>query len=244
MSLASLRPRAIVEIVDATFAFYRANVATIVTVVMLLLAPPALVKLVVPASFERMIDITVNLLVPVAQGAIAIIVAGAVERDERLDVGDALRGAASRTGSLIAAQIASGLMVIIGFVLLIVPGLIALAWTAVCNPVVMIEQVGYSKALERSRALARGRWGHVLGTFFLSWGIALLVMIGAAVLVGILGFEGAIGGLLVELLVAVLLPIPAIATTLLYFDLRVRAESADLDAMVAALPASAPAPVL
>jgi hypothetical protein len=143
---------------------------------------------------------------------------------------------------LIAVQIASGLMVFIGLVLLLVPGLIALAWTAVCVPVVMLERLGYSQAIDRSRALGRGQWRHVLGTLLLSWGLALLIMMGAGFIVGLLGAGTRIGDVLVELLFAVVLPIPTIAMTFLYYDLRVRTESADLDAMISALPTPASAP--
>jgi hypothetical protein len=241
MSLASHRPRSVGGIVDATFNAYRANFATFVTVALLVIAPPAIAKLLVPAALERIIDLVGNLLIPIGNGAIAIIIAAAVERDEALDAGEALRLSSGRSGSLIAVQVASGLMVLIGLVLLVAPALIALVWTAVAVPVVMVEEVGYSEAITRSRALARGRWKHVLGALVLSWGIALLLLVGAGVVMGALGADGPVAGLMIDLLFAVVLPVPAIAMTLLYYDLRVRAESADLDAMISALPASTPA---
>lgn len=241
MSLATHRPRTIGEIVDATFLLYRAHFATIITVAMLVVAPPAIIKVVVPAEFERILDLIGNLLIPIGQGAITSIVAAAVERGETLSSGDALRSTGGRTGSLIAVQIAAGLMVVIGLILLVVPGLIAFAWTAVCIPVVMLERLGYSKAIDRSRALSRGQRGHVLGTLLLSWGLALLIMLGAGLIVGALGTAGErIGNALVELSFALVIPIPTIAMTLLYYDLRVRTESADLDAMISALPTSIP----
>lgn len=242
MSLARHRSRSVGEIVDATFSLYRANFSTIVTVAMLIVAPPAIAKVLAPVEAERIIDFIGNILIPISQGAIATIVAAAVERGETLNVGDALRSTTGRTGSLIAVQIASGLMAFIGLVLLVVPALVALVWTAVCVPVVMVEQLGYSKAIDRSRELARGRWRHVLGTLFLSWGVALLLILGAGVVVGLLGLDDRIAGLVVELLFAMVLPVPAIAMTFLYYDLRVRNEGADLDVMMSALPAPTPVP--
>ena len=242
MSLASHRPRNIGEIVDATFILYRAHFATIITVAMLVVAPPAILKAVVPADFARILELVGNLLIPIGQGAITGIVAAAVERGETLNGGDALRSTTGRTGSLIAVQIASGLMVFIGFILLVVPALIALVWTAVAVPVVMVEQLGYSKAIDRSRALGRGKWRHVFGTLLLSWGLAFLIMFGAGIILGVLGAGDRIGDVLASLLFAVVLPVPTIAMTLLYYDLRVRTESADLDAMISALPTPIPAP--
>jgi hypothetical protein len=237
MTLADHRPRTIGEIVDATFNLYRAQFATIVTVALLIVGPPAILKVVLPAEFQRVLDFVANLLVPIVQGAITSIVVATVERGETATAGDAFRSTGERSGSLIAVQIASGLMVFIGLVLLIVPGVIALAWTAVAIPVVMIERLGYSKAIDRSRALARGRRGHVLGTLLLSWGIGLLIMLGAGVVAGVVGASDRSTDVLVDLLFGAVLPIPTIAMALLYYDLRVRTESADLDAMISELPA-------
>jgi hypothetical protein len=236
MSLASHRLRSVGEIVDATFNLYRAHFATIITVAMIVVAPPEILKLVVPAGLERVVDFVGNLLVPIGQGAIVSIVAAVIERGETLTSVDALRTTGGRAGSLIAVQLASGLMVFIGLVLLVVPGVIAVVWTAVGLPVVMIEGLGYSKAIDRSRALARGKWGHVLGTLLLSWGVALLIMLGAGFAIGLLGASDRVGAVVVALLFAALLPIPTIATVLLYYDLRVRTESVDLDAMISELP--------
>lgn len=238
MSLASHRARTVGELVDATFTLYRAKFSTVVTIAMLIVAPPAIIKALIPVEWRPVVELVGNLLSPIALGAIAALVSAFVERDESLDVGDALRSTSGLRGSLVAVQIASGLLVLIGLILLVVPGLIVLAWTAVAVPVVVIERLGYSKAIERSRALARGRWGHVVGTMLLSWGLAFLLLVGGGVIAGIIG---SIGEMLVELLFAVALPVPAIAMSLLYYDLRVRTESADLDAMISALP---PTPAL
>jgi hypothetical protein len=240
MSLATYRPRTVAEIVDATFGFYRANLATLVTVAVVVLGPIAILKGVAPAAWGRILDVAGNLLVPVAEGAITLVVAAAVERSERLDVGAALRGLSDRVGSLIAVQIASGLMMLIGLILLVVPGVIAIIWTAVAIPVVIVEQVGYSRAIDRSRALVRHRWMPVLGTLLLAWGLAFVIMIGGGAVGGLLGLNDRVADLVFDLLFAAVIPIPAIALTLLYFDLRVRAEGADLEALASELHAVAP----
>jgi hypothetical protein len=241
MSLAQHRSRSVAEIVDSTFTFYRANLAALVTLFILVLGPGAILKSVAPPEWQAALDVVGNLLIPLGQGAVAAMVAASVELDTRLSLGAALRAVAGRTGSLIGVQITSGLMMIIGLILLVVPGVIALIVTAVGIPVVVIEDLGYSKALERSRALVRGRWKPVLGTLLLSWGIAFLLLMGAAFILGLLNLSERVAGLLIDLLIAAILPVPAIAMTLLYYDLRVRTEGADLDAMAAALPAPEPA---
>lgn len=241
MSLAEHRSRSVAEIVDATFNFYRGHAAALVTVLTLVLGPAAILKVWAPLEWQRAFDIIGNLLLPVGQGAVAAMVAASVERNERLDVGAALQGVAGRIGSLIAIQVASGLMMFIGLVLLVVPGVIALIVTAVGIPVVVIEDLGYSQALDRSRALVRGRWKPVLGTLLLSWGLALLLLIGGGFVMGFLNLAERVVSLLIDLLFVTILPVPAIAMTLLYYDLRVRREGADLDALAASLPAAASA---
>jgi hypothetical protein len=239
MSLATHRARSVGELVDATFILYRAHFATMLTVAMIFMAPVALLKGVIPAEFGQLTEIVGNLLAPIAQGAIISIVAAVVERGETLSSGDALRSTTGRGGSLIAVQIASGLMMMIGLVFLIVPGVIALAWTAVAAPVVMIERVGYSKAIERSRELGRGRRKHALGALLLSWGIAFLIISGTGLVLGAVGADERSTEVVGWLVFAGVVPIPTITLALLYYDLRIRTESADLDAMISELPAPA-----
>jgi hypothetical protein len=241
MSLANHRPRGVGEILDASFTFYRANFATCLTIAMIVIAPAAVIKAFVPPALLQLVGFIGNLFVFIAQGAIAAMVAASIERGETLDVGTAFRATAGRRGSLIGAQIESGLMVVIGFILLVIPGFIALAWTAVSVPVVVVEGLGYSKAVSRSGALSRGRWGHVLGTLLLSWAIAIVLLVGMSAVAGITGIGTGVVTFVSEILFAFVIPVPSIAMTFLYYDLRVRTESADLDAMVAELPTSTPA---
>ena len=241
MSLANRRPLGVGELLDATFSFYRTHLAAVVTVAMIVIVPPAIAKALVPAEFDRIVELAGNLLLPMGQGAIAVMVAAAIERSETLSVGEGFQGIAGQGASLIGAQIMTGLMVIIGLILFIVPGVIALAWTAVAVPVVVIEQLGYSKAIERSRALSRHHRGHVLGVLITSWLIALLIIIGLGIVVGLLGIDERITNFIADILFAIVFPLPAIAMTFLYYDLRVRTESADIEAMIAELPSTGPA---
>jgi hypothetical protein len=240
MSLANYRPRTIGEIVDAAATLYRAHFATVVIVTMIIVVPPAIVKMFVPDWAGGIVDLIGNLLIPISQGAIAAVVAGAIERGEAMDVGQAFRSTRGRVGSLITVQIASGILVVLGMILLVIPGFIAIAVTAVCVPVVMIEQLDQTKAITRSRVLARGQWMRVLGTVALAWGVSFLIIIGASLIMGLVITNGVIVDLTGDIIIGLVLPVPAITTTLIYYDLRVRTESADLDAMISGLPPEAP----
>ena len=65
-------------------------------------------------------------------------------------------------GRLIAADLLVSLVVVIGLVLLIVPGVVFLAWFAFVAPVIEIEDRGLRDSFRRSRELVKGRFWVVL----------------------------------------------------------------------------------
>jgi hypothetical protein len=65
-------------------------------------------------------------------------------------------------GRLITADILVSVVVVIGLVLLIVPGVVFLAWFAFVAPVIEIEDRGLRDSFRRSRELVRGRFWVVL----------------------------------------------------------------------------------
>lgn len=146
----------------------------------------------------------------------------------------------SALGRLLVASVLQALCLAIGFVLCVIPGVIAMLWFMFTPPAVILEGLGGTKALQRSKKLAQG----YLGRNFLV--LVLLMIIGGVV--G--GLVGGIFGVLVELLrqmlhiqAAFLLRTVVVATStlgasfsivamiLLYYDLRVRKEAYDAAAL-------------
>jgi hypothetical protein len=113
----------------------------------------------------------------------------------------------------------------------------------VATPVAAIEGLKNSAALARSRDLTRGHFWHVLGTMLLAWIIVMGLLFGLAIALGMvfasIGVPERLTELLTGLLMVPLFPLIAVTTSLLYYDLRVRGEGADVQAMVNALPESA-----
>jgi hypothetical protein len=120
---------------------------------------------------------------PMLQGAVFY---GAM-RDldgERASADDCLRAGRRRWGTLLGLTIWSGLLVGLGFIFLIVPGVIlALRWS-VAGPIVALEGRGIQEAMERSGKLTEGRRGAI----FLLFAILLLA---ALFLGGVIGVAGA-----------------------------------------------------
>jgi hypothetical protein len=73
-----------------------------------------------------------------------------------------LRGLA-RVLPVIATSILEGLAIVIGLVLFVAPGLIALAAFAVALPACVVERAGPISSLSRSAELTRGYWWPILG---------------------------------------------------------------------------------
>src|ERR1019366_4036121 len=132
-------------------------------------------------------------------------------QDGRRDAtpGQLLRAATPGIGQLILVGIVAGLGIVIGFFLIIVPGLILITIWSVAAPVVV---------LGRSRELVRGNGWQVFGVIVV---LDVLVTIVAVVLDGIANSAGTGAGIVVRVIVGVLTaPLTALAAAVLYFDLR------------------------
>ncbi|MEA2208153.1 MAG: hypothetical protein QOF54_630 [Solirubrobacteraceae bacterium] len=160
-------------------------------------------------------------------------------QDGRRDhsVGDLLRAVTPVLGQLILVGIVAGLGIVIGFVLVIVPGLILITIWSVAAPVVVLERPGGLAALGRSRDLVRGNGWQVFGVIFV---LFFLILIVSFAIEAAANSAGTGAGLVARVVVGVLTgPLSALAQAVLYFELR-RVKKG-LDAPVAA-PASPAAP--
>jgi hypothetical protein len=154
-------------------------------------------------------------------------------QDGRRDAtpGQLLRAVTPVLGQLILVGALAGVGIVIGFVLLIVPGLILITIWSVAAPVVVLEHPGAVAALRRSRDLVRGNGWQVFGVILV---LDLLVLILAFAVEAAAASAGAGVGIVVEVVVGVLTaPVSALAAAVLYFKLR---------DPVASPPAPGPAP--
>lgn len=152
-------------------------------------------------------------------------------------IGSSLRAAARRLAPLIVVQILYVIGVVLGFILLIVPGVWLYAAWSVAIPALVVERVGPLRALRRSRQLVSGRWR-----------ASAAVLLLANVMVGVVGgvLTELLGGLalgsdptvaaavvvstLSGIVVTILLqPFTATVYTVLYYDLRVRKDGYDIE---------------
>jgi hypothetical protein len=149
---------------------------------------------------------------------------------------------------VILILILTGLTVMVGFLLLIIPGFILMCRTAIAVPVSMLEDTKSIRSIERSMELTKGYSGQVFIIFLmvwvLTWIVAMIfqtpfaflmqtqhVSFGALLLQHLSGFVS-------QVLVG---PIATIAFSLMYYNLRVRKEAFDIQHLMASLgPSTSP----
>jgi hypothetical protein len=132
---------------------------------------------------------------------------------------------------------------IIGFVLLVIPGLavfcaaiyLGVRWSLVVAAM-MAEDIGPIRGLGRSWNLVRGSWWRTFGILLVVGILQTIISYALFILFGLIAavfstgdFQAALVQVGSTLLSAVVSPITTIAVVLLYFDLRVRKEGLDLD---------------
>jgi hypothetical protein len=241
--LANQRARSATEIVDASVQFYRAHAIPLLTIAAIVTIPPALVGFFAPPGFAVLVNLVGNLLLSVGGGAAsvyAIIVM--TEGEAQATYGEAFRRVSRRIGRVIAAQIVFGLAVIVGSVLLVIPGLIFAVRFSLATTIAAVEGTDSNKSLNRSWALTKGHAMHAFKALAIGLGVMVLVVLGGSFLIGLLaaplGLDDSTTTLLVEPLFTAVMPFIWMLVTMLYIDLRVRVEGADIEAMVAVLPPS------
>ena len=136
-----------------------------------------------------------------------------------MTIGDLFRSAFQVFGPVVLAAIIVGVGVAVGFILLIVPGLILLTIWAVTIPSVVLERKSPMEAIGRSRELVKGHGWQVFAVLVL---LIIIQLVATAILVGILAGIGDFAGAVIGSLIATVLlaPLGAIAATVLYLELR------------------------
>jgi hypothetical protein len=177
-------------------------------------------------------SLTFGVAVPLISGALTIAVA------DRLTGGstgwvETWMLLAGRVGRLLTAIVPAAGLIAIGLLFWVIPGLIVAFCFALLAPIVVVEGLQGAAALRRSVELVGADWLRIallLAVFgALTWAARLLAHLivpdRAIFMTQLVG----------DLLTLIVLPLPLIATALLYFDLRRRREGFDDEQLRAAL---------
>ena len=235
MSSIALRPRSGTELLDAAFQFLRENFALLFTVVAGAFIPVIALELYAASDVANPFMALIAglgraLLEPIALAGVILVVS---ERYMGRDItaGEALSRTFSRFLTIFATNFLYSLIVGIGLVLLIVPGLIWAAKYFAMMPAVVIEGYNSSTSQKRSSELTDGSKRRVFGLLAAAY---IVFMILVAIVGGLAGafFSSYTGVIALRLLMAAVYPFIGILVTLLYYDLRIRKEGLDMDILM------------
>jgi len=173
-------------------------------------------------------------VIPLTNAAIVHAIAGAY-LERRVTVGESFRRAFAIFLPLVWTWILVYVAVMVGFALLIIPGIIFLFWFALATQVVVIEGVSGFAALKRSRELMRGNIGTLFVLGLLIFVINAGIMIGASFIPQ--QHVQLIGNVLAQAVTAIF---GAAAIVVFYFSCRSKHEHFDLTLLAESVGAESP----
>ena len=191
-----LHPMSVGDVLDGAFKLLKANAATLLLVVAVVVVPVQLLSAffvrdqVSPGLLNIMNDPTVAesqaefslgdmagsfltlilnaLTAPLIAGVVSVVCAESY-LGRSITAGEALRRTVRRLPALLAAALLVFLAQVFGLVLCIVPGVIAWVLFTAVTPALMIEHLGPIEAMQRSWRLLRPRFWGVFGISLLAW---------------------------------------------------------------------------
>lgn len=160
-----------------------------------------------------------------------------------IDISEAYSRAWKRFFPLLGTILITGIIIVAGFMLFVIPGLVLWIWFAFVPQTVIIEAEGGVSAMKRSKYLVKGFFGK---TFIL----LILIFIAISLVTGMISFgitkllpflgqySTALGYGAANVVSVLLEPFKVAAMVLLYYDFRIRKEGFDLEVMAEELEAS------
>lgn len=239
MHQAGLRPLGFGEILDGAFVLYRRNFAAFLAISALAQGPALACMLAfaaagAPAGALEWISIAAgSLLYLLASGALIRATADAYG-GAPVDARAAFAEARARYWLLLRSLLVPWLMISVGFLLLVVPGIIASVRFFAIEQVAMLERATPAEARRRSEYLSDGAGWPIFWMMPVLSLISMLPEISREVFSGMVGNGGLVENVYLALAIAMALqiftlPLTSAACTLLYFDRRVRAEGLDVE---------------
>ena len=204
-------------IIGRAFQIYRTQVGTLLAAALLIYLLQFVVNLVLPDDWEWIGSIVTLVLTAFFTGMVVMLVRDLQDGHRDSSLGELFSSVTPVFVPVIVVSILFGIGVAIGFILIIIPGLILLTIWSVVIPVTVVEQPGIFRAFGRSRELVKGNGWQVFGTILLVWILSIVVgAIGFAIAAAI---DGVIGALVAAIISALIAPITALTAALIYFAL-------------------------
>lgn len=212
------------SVLESAWGLYRAHWQHFVTLALVVFAVVAVISaLLAPLGAVGALIGTVVSLIGTFLVWGALVTAVDDVRDGRVDlsVSDTFRASKDRLGQVAIAGIIVGLIVGIGLILLVVPGLFALTWLFAVIPVVVLEKLDFGQAWNRSIELVKGNAWQVFVLILLTFLVLFVASLIIGLVLSIFGLPGWLNTLLRTVIAnAIFVPFVACAFTLGYFALK------------------------
>jgi hypothetical protein len=241
----ALRPRKATEIVDAAIEVYRRNPIHFLLVAAVIRVPWVIVQIIVVAPHQNDLAAVIGPSLLISFGTLftTLMMAGWVVQlasdiylGQQTDAFESLKRMAPRIPAVFVAALMQSVTIAFGLMLLMVPAVWISAMVFAVIPVVVLERLGPFKAFDRSGDLSKGVKWHILRAlgilaliWVVAWGAGMLALLIPSVPVQMT---------LSALTQVLVYPLFGIASTLIYYDIRIRKEGFDLEVMAKAQPVS------
>ena len=163
----------------------------------------------------------VSWIVDFIVGGMTVKVASDVLERRSIDLSEAFNFTAGRLPSLLGAAIITGILIVVGLICLVVPGIILAIMVSLIVPAIVIERMGALESLSRSRRLVGGRW---LKTFGLLLLVYLIIFVANLIFGAISSVFGSADWIVSNVLGSLVSPILPIAVTLYYYSMATRQQ--------------------
>jgi hypothetical protein len=157
----------------------------------------------------------------IAQGSAILLASDQITKGQ-VSLGASARYSVSRLLSIWAVSIIVGIIVGLGLIALIVPGIILAIMYSLALPVLLIEKKGVLESMSRSRQLVGHRWAKTFGIFIV---LGIIVIIASLIFSAITAPFGIAGTVVNGILTAFYQPLFPILLTVYYYSNLARITS-------------------
>lgn len=184
------------------------------------------------AGIGTAVTFVINMVVYAITTALLVQLAYDAKLSRPIQVGRYIGPALSAAFPLAILTLVVTVLLVIGFMLLIVPGLWVYAVFSVLAPAIVIERVGFGGMGRSARLTKEYRWP-IVGAIILAFLIVMILQIIAMFAVGLIALAGTVGMIFAVLLMVVISTLGAgflsILVSLLYARLREIKEGVSVD---------------
>jgi hypothetical protein len=168
-----------------------------------------------------------------------------INLEKPTSISECFRRVRGKVGRVIYVTIEYGLRIVVGIILLIIPGVYWAGKYGLSVPAVVLEDIKAKQAFKRSAELTKDAVSRIIAIYFLTWILTFAIGVGLGTVVEWLAptlakSAGTVAAQAFNLVVSaivstIITPTMSIALTLAYYDQRVRKEAFDIENLMSLL---------